>query len=1773
MKLIIRYFIIMSLLYNFLLAQKNNYSNLNTDNNIILLAATIEDELWSLNYEKLRSNINDYLISTDIDAVKIFDSDINKYVLNAYKKDDKIIFLEEKDLPKKFYSKQYKTKNRTIFHENKAIGKVQIYYKKNIFNEINLSEEELKWLEEHPSIKVHAESSWEPFNFTENGEALGYSNDYIRLLASKLGINIEFVKGYAWKEYIQMLKDKKIDIISNLVKTPKREDFALFTQKSIHSIPPAIYSNKINTTFKSIEELKGYKVAFVKGHWLEEILKNDYPQIQTTITKNTYEAIKLVSNGSVDAIIGMAPVIQNIITKYAVNNIYFHGISNFKKTEKYYERIGIRKDWKIFKNILDKTIDSLSYQEKQTLNQTWLISRILDSKEIYTNEKKSFTSQLLLNSGYQPVVYKDTKKVLLIHSYHPGYKWTDDLTQGVLSLFTKKSNVDVSIEYMDTKRKFDKKYIELLKTSYLYRYGKEKFDLIIVSDNNAFNFILENKKDIFPNTAIVFAGVNNFKDEMLFNKKNITGIIEKPDLRGTIELILKIKKNLKNLLVVTDQTVTGKLINKRIKNLEKEYEEIKFINTSDFTKEELLKSVETLNKQSAILFITFFKDKNNNYFNTTEVTKAISEKTDLPIFGLWDFLIGEGIIGGKLISGYMQGLEAANIGNKILQGKDANSISVLKKTKANFIFDKNALDKSNIKKEELPNNSIIIGENNYRKESKIDLSKKEELFLKNNPKIIVSNEMQWPPFDFVVGNQPQGYFIDLLKLLSEKIGIDIEFINGYTWAELMKIFENKNIDLIHPVSKNIEKNKKWIFSKAAFSYELAYAIKQNVPKINSISSLYGKTIAISKSFAYKNFYTTNYPYIKFKIVNSTKEGLELVSKGLAYAIIDAKPALKYIAKKNFYSTIKITNWFSEYKNKEQKKLHFMTHKEKPELISMINKALALLTPGELTSLEKKWFGTNNQKNEEEKLSFNIKELRYLQNKKKIKMCVLPNALPYEAIDENGKHVGIAEDLIRIMEKKIGIPIQLVATKTWAQSHDYIKKGLCDILPVAHNLPKRREYLNFTKPYVTQTTVIATRNKELFVSSIDQILDKKIAIVEKYAHAALVKKAYPNLKIIAVKNIKEGLEKVRKKEVYGYIDSLGPINYEIQREGNYEIKIAGKIGFDLKLAVATRKDEPILNDIFTQAIDAFTQEDIKKIYDKWIAVKVEEKIDYMLIYKIIAVSFVILLSMILWGTKLRAEIKKRKEIEKELIKAQEDALKASQTKSEFLANMSHEIRTPMNGIIGMTSLAIKNLDKDIQESKDYIKKAQTSANMLLRIINDILDFSKIEVGKLEINNEAINLREIVSDINDIFNHMIEEKNLEFIIEQDEFIPEYILGDKLRLFQILTNLISNSIKFTEKGYVKVKIEFLSKEEDKIKIKFSVIDTGKGIAKKNQEKLFKSFSQEDSSISKEYGGTGLGLAISKKLVELMNGDISFKSKKDEGSNFYFTIQTKIVQNKKIKNNKINENEIQNDTIIDTNILLVEDNKINQELAVNFLKEYVRNIDFVQNGKEAIEILKEKDKDYYKLILMDIHMPIMDGYTATKKIKENEEIKHIPIIAMTANALSSDIKKCLEYGMIDHIAKPLDILLLEKKIRAVLKDEKSIKKFQKIKEEKDLSLLPSQKVFNPKVAIERMLGRKDLYINLLINFIESEKKYISNIKNYVNNQDFQNLSSELHTLKGLTRTIGADDFGDFLESLEKDTKVGKLPNKETLEKIHKDFDVIIKDCNTWLRTNEEQV
>ncbi|HEY4108951.1 hybrid sensor histidine kinase/response regulator [Puia sp.] len=378
-----------------------------------------------------------------------------------------------------------------------------------------------------------------------------------------------------------------------------------------------------------------------------------------------------------------------------------------------------------------------------------------------------------------------------------------------------------------------------------------------------------------------------------------------------------------------------------------------------------------------------------------------------------------------------------------------------------------------------------------------------------------------------------------------------------------------------------------------------------------------------------------------------------------------------------------------------------------------------------------------------------------------------------------------------------------------------------------------------------------------------------------------------------------------------------------------------------------------------------------------------------------------------------DISSRRQREQELVQMKEKAEQAAKAKSQFLSVMSHELRTPLNAVIGITHLLLQSQPREDQQ--EDLRTLQFSGESLLHIINDILDFTKLDSGKIELSAIDFNLRELTQSLYQSFSYTAREKNIVFDVEYDERMPFYVKGDNFRLSQVLNNLISNAIKFTKEGSVKLKVELVENAGTSFITRFSVVDSGIGIPEDKQEKIFEQFTQADSNTTRLYGGTGLGLSISTRLVELMGSQILLSSVPGKGSNFNFTLALQLGHHSdtvaalpKVMNKS-------NDAFMNKTILLAEDNVFNANIARRFITGWGAQLEIVVDGRQALEFVSRRK---YDLILMDVQMPVLDGFACTRKIRKH--FKDIPILAITASPKNEIINEIMACGMNDFVSKP---------------------------------------------------------------------------------------------------------------------------------------------------------
>jgi signal transduction histidine kinase/FixJ family two-component response regulator len=506
-------------------------------------------------------------------------------------------------------------------------------------------------------------------------------------------------------------------------------------------------------------------------------------------------------------------------------------------------------------------------------------------------------------------------------------------------------------------------------------------------------------------------------------------------------------------------------------------------------------------------------------------------------------------------------------------------------------------------------------------------------------------------------------------------------------------------------------------------------------------------------------------------------------------------------------------------------------------------------------------------------------------------------------------------------------------------------------------------------------------------------------------------------------------------------------------------------------------------------------------------------------------------------------------------ARQQAIESANVKEQFLANMSHEIRTPINSVIGFTNLLQKT--NMTNEQQQFVNLIQSASENLLTIINDILDISKIEAGMLRIEKNPFSLRGLCSSIETMFYHKAREKNLSFSLYIQDNIADTLTGDAVRLTQILVNLISNAIKFTQKGGIAINITTLFHNTDQVRLRFSVKDSGIGIPSDKLDTIFERFEQGETDTTRKYGGTGLGLSIVRNLVQIQGGNITVDSAPGKGTEFIFEIEYSLVPVGEAMTSSLAERtEISPGAFPNARVLVVEDNAMNQLLIKFTFQNWKVNYELADNGSKAIEWLQ---RDTFHLVLLDIQMPLMDGYATSQAIRKDLK-SDIPIIAMTAHALAGEREKCLSYGMNDYISKPIHEKELFGLLTRYLADDRN----------SNLETLKNDLHYIDLNFLEDMvMGSGDFLKTIIKQFLKQFPGEMEALKQAVDQKDFPQVASLSHHIQSTVSILGKNT--PFFQQLEKLEKLAKKNTSATVlstefDKLHDYKHLLLQEVNQLL-------
>ncbi len=644
-------------------------------------------------------------------------------------------------------------------------------------------------------------------------------------------------------------------------------------------------------------------------------------------------------------------------------------------------------------------------------------------------------------------------------------------------------------------------------------------------------------------------------------------------------------------------------------------------------------------------------------------------------------------------------------------------------------------------------------------------------------------------------------------------------------------------------------------------------------------------------------------------------------------------------------------------------------------------------------------------------SLTLEESNYLKDNKDLKVAVFPYYAPYQFINEQGEIDGIFIDLLKLIEEKNNIKFKKVYYNKWEDVLVDTQNNKIDLILEVQKTKSRSEYLNFFEPLFESQLVIAQKKGSEKINGLENFGKRKMVLPNKYSIVETLKIKYPKIDISSEANDAECLKKLNNGDYDAFVGPRAVVNYFIKKENLSNIIISDTINEKYTPSLAINNKNVLLTSIFRKSLDNISSKEKNQILNNWLfnlVVPFYEKSIFWIYVSSSILGLLLLFSGLSFYLKMN--VKKKT---KELNIAKEKAEQSDRFKTNLIQNISHEIKTPMNGIIGFTELLKGNDLTSIDRAK-YLDIISNSTKDLEISINNILDISQLETKQIQLNKEFVDLNSLIKELEIFFAPIAKAKNIKLEIKSNPLDSNlFFKTDKKKLQKALSYIVDNAIKFTNFGFVNI-----SYEVNQNGLNIIIRDTGIGIDENEKELVFNSFSQSKKTISRSYGGLGLGLYFATKYVSLLNGKINFTSTKDSGSVFNILFSN-IETIPKLNENKLNKKKSKGSNN-EFNILIAEDVSINFLLLQKLLSKnsnFKFNIKRAENGQETIDLYKENEFD---LIFMDIKMPVIDGYEATKVIKKLNADSII--IAQTAFSRDEDIENAYQSGCDDFLAKPID-------------------------------------------------------------------------------------------------------------------------------------------------------
>nr|WP_319394896.1 transporter substrate-binding domain-containing protein [uncultured Desulfobacter sp.] len=1632
-----------------------------------------------------------------------------------------------------------------------------------------LTQEELAWLEQHPALEITVDPNWMPMEMInpETGAHEGIIADYLKLISERAGIFFKIVPATSWEKAVELVVAKEVQGFSGIKITPGRKRYLNFSNPYL-TLTDVIISRRDSTAISEINDLAGKDVGVVKGYWTEQLLKNEYPELNIVTTSNTLEGLRKVASGELDAFMDDHNVAAFFINQHALFSLKLVAVTNIESTL----HIALSKDLSpIPMTIINKAIDTISSKDKLDILQHWQTNR--------TQESASGSSSSVQTApSAEPVNIQAVTRTMIL--------------QGVVLLVIILVLIVLLLFVMN--RFFNRAFVRLLASNKAAWLGPVMVVLflttIIVMTQVALKVIeAQTRNNAAASLQTVVQSTHNSLLVWVENRKAaINQLAKDPVITELTKALLSVPVEKEALL--NSPPLAG--LRAHFNTHRDKYGDIGFsiINPGHIN----IGSMEDNNIGS----ITPIARQRKNILK-----RALSGETVfiLPVYPVVapdassppaqpaTMFFAAPIMNpsGKVMAVLTLRLDPARDFKRLIQmgqiGQSGETYAFDKKGRfISFSRFTGQLEKAGLLKEGLqeilnlrvtdPGGNLSADFTPFVANAKAPLTRMAQSATAGNSDLSVDGyrdyrgirvlgAWRWDrDLNFGLATEideqealstyrtTKTILIAVLGLTAV-LSVFLTAVGLWLGRRANRILQKSRDELERRVTERTAelKDSEEKFRGMTDSAQSAIIMLDGEGRVDfwnraaetifgwTSTEILGKavdTYIIPKRYrqahreGLENYKKTGQGRMigqLFEIEAQRKDRSEFpIDMGITGVRLMGKP-----------HTIAIINDITDRKRAEE------NHQREYQIRSLLNELLSLSLEDlsldilldraiELITLKLKIVFENRGAifiTDSEDGLLRLKAHRGLEPHLVDKCstvtpgtCLCGKALVQKKIvfehhqdekDDNGfdavsVHGHYCVPILSSAHKVLGLlSVYVEAAHRYRDDEATFLKSIADVLSGIIERNKAEEELQKSE------------------SRFRELVENFGANYFFYVHDT--KGIFTYISPSAATMLGHSIEELMGHYSEYLVDS--PINDNV--DINTQKTLNGEMVPPYLIEMVTASGRP-----------CFLEASEFAVYDQD--------------------------NNIVGVQGIAHDITDLKQMEAQLLKAKEAAENATRAKSDFLANMSHEIRTPMNAILGLSHLALKT---DLNTKQlDYIGKIEHSAKSLLGIVNDILDFSKIEAGKLDMEIRAFDLNDVMHTLSGMISLKAREKGLDLVFDFDPATPALLKGDSLRLGQILLNLANNAVKFTEQGEIVVSVAPVSVNDKKILLRFAVRDTGIGMTRAQQETLFQSFQQADTSTTRKFDGTGLGLSICKKLTEMMGGQIGVDSTPGMGSTFFFTASFQPVQESfgatmdtaGLEREHMSTSRSQSavapegvDGIQGARILLVEDNEINQQVACELMEGEGLFVSTAENGRVALDRLRETvEADMvFDAVLMDLQMPVMDGYTATRKIKADDRFADLPVIAMTADAMSGVMDKAKACGMVDYLSKPIEpavlFTTLEKWITPGARTLSAPHTTLPGTDDLAQGLLPNLPGIDAENGIRRVGGNVAGYKKLLAGFIENQGEADQRIKAALDQGKKDEAILAAHTLKGVAGNVGAGELfraANAVESLLREDAPDRL-------------------------------